>query len=375
MVIGTICAANYLPKAACLARSLRETQPKHIFVLCLVERDRTAIGDLESWFPEVILASDIGISNFDSFIFRHDLMEGCTAVKAQFLLWAMHRFPEEQNFLFLDPDVRVYSRFEELEALLPESQIFPKSQIIVTPHQLQDEDSPVGVRENTFRTLIAGTFNLGFLALRRSQTAGEFLGWWNNKLQSLCYMEWRTRGLFVDQKWAFLGLSFFDMTVLREPGYNVANWNVSTRHVIVDASGHYLVNGKPLRFFHFSNLDSDRDLYFFRRFLDNSNPVLAMRDGYLQELKSLGQHQFSSIPWSYGHFLSGVPISPEARFVYRSNPQLLRLVPDPFAESNSRFYCLLAQTSRLDDQQPERRNPGLSIHPRWRRALGRRADP
>lgn len=347
MVIGTICAANHLPKAACLARSLKETQPKHVFVLCLVERDRSAIQGLESWFPMVTLASEIGISHFNSFIFRHSVYEACTAVKAQFLLWAMHRFPEEQNFLFLDPDVKAFSRFEELEAILPESQTFSKCQIVVTPHQLHDEDSLVGVRENTFRTLVAGTFNLGFLALRRSYTAGEFLDWWNSKLLSLCYMEWSTRGLFVDQKWAFLGMSFFDMTVFREPGYNVANWNVSTRHITVDPSGHYVVNGKPLRFFHFSNLDFDRDIYFFRRCLDNSSPVFAMRDRYLQELTSLGQHDFSGIPWSYGHYCSGAPISPEARSVYRNNPRLLALIEDPFAESNSRFYPLLALTSDL----------------------------
>lgn len=342
MVIGTICAANHLAKAACLAKSLRETQPRHIFVLCLVERDLPAVGDLETWLPNVVLASEIGVGNFNSFVFRHQRYEACCAIKAHFLLWAMHQFPEEQNFLFLDPDIMAYSKFEELEALLYDPKGLVRNQIVVTPHQLQDEASQAGIHDSTFRTLIAGTFNLGFLAVRRSQTALEFLTWWNSKLQTLCYMEWRTRGLFVDQKWALLGLSFFDMTVLREPGYNVANWNVSTRQITLDCKQGFLVNGRPLRFFHFSNLDSDRDLYFLSRCLETSSPVFAMRSRYLQELDSLGHREFAGIPWSYDKFTSGAVINPEARLVYRSNPQLQHILPDPFAESGARFYSLLA---------------------------------
>jgi hypothetical protein len=356
MVIGTICAANHLPKAACLASSLKATQPKHEFALCLVERDRSALCSIEGAFPEIILASEIGIPNFSSFVFRHERYEACCAVKAQFMLWAMERFPDEQDFLYLDPDVMAYSSFEELEAVLP------SSQIVVTPHQLHDENSEIGIRENTFRTLIAGTFNLGFLALRRSQAAADFLCWWNSKLQALCYMEWRTRGLFVDQKWALLGLSFFDMSILREPGYNVANWNVSQRHVTSDPSNHYFVNGKPLRFFHFSNIDSDRDLYFFKRFLDCSSPVFSLREEYLQALDSLGAREFYKTPWSYGQFLSGDPINLETRLVYRSNPKSLDRLPEPFAESNSRFYAVMAESPRTPSRAGRKTGHLLSMN-------------
>lgn len=357
MVIATICAANYLAKAACLASSLRETQPSHTFVLCLVERDLSATIGLETWLPKVVLASDIGIGNFNSFVFRHDRSEACCAIKAHFLLWAMHHYPEEQNFLFLDPDIMAYSRFEELEALLSDPKGLSRNQIVVTPHQIQDEASRAGIHDNTFRTLIAGTFNLGFLALSRSQVAFEFLSWWNSKLQRLCYMEWRTRGLFVDQKWALLGISFFDMTVLREPGYNVANWNVSTRPVAVDSrSGQYLVSGKPLRFFHYSNLDSDRDLYFFRRCLPDSCPVFSMRERYKQQLNSFGHTERSRLPWSYGHFCSGAPISPEARFIYRNNPRMQELVPNPFSESNSGIFSQLMTKSSHESKEVHANN-------------------
>lgn len=316
-----------------------------------MERDRTAIGGLDSYFQELVLASEIGISHFNSFVFRHSVMEACTAVKAQFLSWMMHRFPQQQNFLFLDPDVRAYSRFEELEAILPESQTFSKCQIIVTPHQLQDEDSDTGIRENTFRTLIAGTFNLGFLGLCRSQAATEFLRWWNRKLMSLCYMEWRGRGLFVDQKWALLGVSYFDMTVLREPGYNVANWNVSMRRLTLSTPGQYLVEGKPLRFFHFSNIDSGRDMYFYHRFLKPDSPVFELREEYLQEVQAFDLSGLSKRGWSYDRFLSGERVASEVRHLYRSNPQIIQMFPEPFTESNSRFFQAAAQIAVRESEK------------------------
>lgn len=353
IVIATICAANYLPKAACLARSLKQTQPKHTFVMCLVERDRSTVVEVKDWFSEVKLACELGIPNFDSFIFRHERHEACRAVKARFLLWAMKRFGDEQNFLYLDPDVLAYSRFEELEALMPEFQIFSKAQIIVTPHQLYDEDSLADIRANTFRALTRGTFNLGFLAIRRSQPAVEFLEWWNGKLQALCYIDWQTRGLFGDQKWAALGISFFDMKVLREPGYNVGNWNVSTRKVALDSSSRYLVNGKPLRFFHFSDIDSGRDLYFFRRSVDGNSPIFEMRRAYLTELESFGQRASMNTPWSYGSFLSGAAISREIRFRYRDSPQLVARFPDPFSQNSSTFYSVLGTPGSTD--RPTRR--------------------
>jgi hypothetical protein len=349
MIVTTICAANHLPKAACLARSLQETNAARSIVLCLVERDRSVADGFAPWFREIVLAAEIGITDFDSFIFRHNRYEACCAVKAQFLLWVMQRFPDERDFLYLDSDVMVYSRFEELEAVLDGQQLLPTARIVVTPYQLQDEPSRSGVQENTFRTLIRGPFNFGFLGIRRSQVSIDFLRWWSSKLQTLCYLEWRTKGLFVDQKWAFLGMSFFDMTVLREPGYNVANWNVSARRVIRDGRNGCLVDGKPLRFMHFSDMDFDRDLYYFKRFLDISSPVFGLRDQYKESIDSLGHWEFSQLPWTYDKFSSGAQIGQEARLIYRNNPQLQQVFSNPFAESASRFYSTLGLDLRPDE--------------------------
>jgi hypothetical protein len=332
MLICTTSTANHLPKAACLARSLSTTQPDHTMLLCLAERDRTAIGQLGTNFTHVVLASELGLPHFESLMFRYIAFEACTAIKAQLFLWALESFPEEQEFLFLDADVMAYSRFEELEF------VFPRAEIILTPHHVQDEYSYERTWDNMLRTLLCGVFNSGFVALRRSQAALAFLKWWNDKLSEYCRKD-ESCGLFFDQRWLDAALAFFDVTVFREPGYHVANWNIASRCLSSSPRFGYLVNGRPLRFFHFSMVDSGRDLYYFRKHLPRDNPVFGLRDRYVQEIKQLDAGGHSRIPWSYEFYHSGERISADVRRAYRELPELSTKFSDPFAQSNSAMNC------------------------------------
>jgi hypothetical protein len=329
VLICTISTANHLPKAACLAESLRKTQPDHLSILCLVERDRSKCQYFQSYFSRVVLASELGSPDFDSFIFPYPVLEACMAVKAQILLWAMREFPDEQQFVYLDSDIFVYSRFEELELRMRQAEI------ILTPHHVHDEDTFEGIWDNMLRTLLCGTFNSGFIAVQRSRAALEFLEWWDRKLRRFCYKD-DSSGLYFEQKWLDIAPSFFDINVLREPGYNVANWNVSRRCLTTlgDSSG-YLVHGRPLRFFHFSMVDSGRDLYYFKKYLDISSPVFAMRQKYLRDVDVLNTDGQSQVPWSYDYYLSGDLIATEVRNSYRSLPVLADMFPQPFGESDS----------------------------------------
>ena len=94
-------------------------------------------------------------------------------------------------------------------------------------------------------------YNLGFLALRGTPEVQRICRWWGRRLQTECLID-LGKGLFVDQKWADLFPSFIEKThILRHPGYDVAYWNLPHRRVTFEG-GAWLVNGLPLRFFHFS---------------------------------------------------------------------------------------------------------------------------
>ena len=131
MIFFTSICSNYLPKAMTLAESVKRHCPDAKFVLCLVEREVPKVATEYPHFDKVILAKDAGWEAFDQFMFRHAIVEASTAVKAQFMLNLMDRYPDESKFVYLDPDVLVYSDLVELETLLD------KESIVLCPHLLR----------------------------------------------------------------------------------------------------------------------------------------------------------------------------------------------------------------------------------------------
>lgn len=295
------------------------------------------LGDLHRYFHHLVLAGDTGLPSFEPFVFRYTAFEACMALKARILLWAMDVFPQEQQFAYFDSDILASSRFTELESVLP------TADIVVTPHHVHDEDSRDGVQDNMIRTLMCGTFNSGFLAVRRSPSACEFLRWWDSKLQKFCYKD-DSYGLFFEQKWLDLAPALFDLTILRDPGYNVANWNLAARGLRLDnSSQNYLVNGQPLRFFHFSMIDFGRDMFYFTKHVPRDNAVFALRSQYLLEINQLDVSGLSHTPWSYDFFSSGDRISEQARHRFRKYPELASDFPRPFSESNDAIALACAR--------------------------------
>lgn len=298
----------------------------------MLERQLPFSLDQPHQFDAITLACDLGYENFDSFVFRHTVTEASTAIKARLLLFLMEKYPEEELFIFLDPDIWVFSPLAEVESNT-------QFNIAVTPHHLVDEATPEGTKDNVYRTLQCGIFNLGFIALRRSHVTADFLQWWDSRLKMYCYVDF-ARGLFVDQKWIDLAMSFFDLHVVRHPGYNVANWNISHRHIEKRPDRLY-VNGEPLRFIHFSGIDTGRDLRIFNRYVpDAENVIFQLRSDYKRQVASLDDDNLCERPWSYDFYDNGRRVSLEARFVYRNNATLLTRFPHPFGENDETFNSI-----------------------------------
>ena len=75
--------------------------------------------------------------------------------------------------------------------------------------------------------LRGGAFNAGFFALRRSESATVFLRWW---LDAMCGQRQLEAVFAHDQHWLSLAIVYFPwIHVLRDPGYNVAFWNIHER--------------------------------------------------------------------------------------------------------------------------------------------------
>ena len=192
-------------------------------------------------FDDVVWAHELPIPNVSSWLFRHDIVELCTAVKGPLLEILLDRAVDK--VIYLDSDIAV---FAPLDSVVDE---LDHSSIALTPHQLDPDEGEMAIFDNEVCSLQHGVYNLGFLAVRNDASGRRFAAWFAERLRSYCYSEIE-RGLFVDQKWCDLVPALFEnVSILRDPGYNVASWNIAQRRVVVDTAGAILVNGSPLRFF------------------------------------------------------------------------------------------------------------------------------
>ena len=328
MIFFTSIGSNYLPKAMALAESVKQHCPGAKFVLCLVERDVPEVAASYLHFDEVLLAKDAGWEEFDRFIFRHAIVEASTAVKAQFMLNLLQRFPKESKFVFLDPDVLVYSDFVELEQRLD------TESIVVCPHLLRP-----GNIDMEISSLAHGCYNLGFLGISRAENSHAFLTWWAERLLHFCYDD-INRGLFTDQRWVDLAPCFFNVSVLKHHGYDFATWSLLNSDLREDG-GRYQVNGDPLRFIHFSGLDSgtiDKAIEWWLT-ANNRDTFVKLYDEYKQLLVAHGEETLGKLPWTYANYSDGRKISHEARVAYRDSV-LWDAVPSPFASSDAEIFSL-----------------------------------
>ncbi len=131
----------------------------------------------------------------------------------------------------------------------------------------------------------AGVYNLGYLSLAPETTRPPAHGW-GERLVKDCRVDpvW---GYFVDQRWFDLVPGFLSQfAIVREPEYNVAYWNLDSRRL--ERNGHgYLVDGRPLAFFHFSGFDPRHPLVLSR----HQNRIDVAENAALQQVLAEYAHR------------------------------------------------------------------------------------
>ena len=108
-------------------------------------------------------------------------------------------------------------RFYKLEKMLDEHDI------IITPHRLAPEPRFDDRFYGDHQLYTRGVYNLGFLAVKKTEQGVAFLQWWRKMLETLCYVD-DPNGLFTDQKLIDMAPAFFDkLYICRDEGYKVAH--------------------------------------------------------------------------------------------------------------------------------------------------------
>lgn len=322
--VFTIVSNNYLAYARTLMQSVAEVHPEWDRHLLLVDR-AVNIQNYDGLF-RMLEVEALPLPQIKKFLFRYGIMEMNTAAKPWMFEYLLKL--KYQHVIYLDPDILVLDRLVDVERLLDLG-----ANGVLTPHitaPLNDDKRP-----SELDIMRAGTFNLGFLALGNTQEAYQFVQWWQKKLEFFAEVD-LARGLFTDQKWIDLVPGMFDgFKVLRDPGYNVAYWNIAHRPMTMRDKKWFSADC-ALRFFHFSGLNPEQPASFSKhqnRFVLDDLGVgkeLAMR--YASLLLENDHIELKKIPYAFSFFNDGCSIPEPIRGMYRSDVLIQeRCGDDPFS--------------------------------------------
>ena len=309
--VFTIASKNYLAYVRVLLKSVAEVHPEYALYLCLADRV-DGYFDAESEPFTVVQADSIGIPTFDDMAIRYDIMEFNTAVKPYMFQWLLEN-KELDSVIYLDPDIRVYSRLSAIE-----QQLATGGSVVLTPHITRPVED--GKNPNDYHMLQAGVFNLGFAAVRSCPEGLAFVAWWGRRLATMAIAD-LARNLFTDQRWCDLAPCFLDdLRILKHPAYNVAYWNLMERDVQFDGEA-WRSNGELLAFFHFSGINASKgDLvskHQDRFDWTNLPQCRPLFDRYRESLKAEGWEQTSKWPYAYASTDGQFGVASIMRRLYR----------------------------------------------------------
>ncbi|MEO8753393.1 MAG: hypothetical protein ABI624_12020, partial [Casimicrobiaceae bacterium] len=307
----TIVSNNYRHFARSLVASVRAHSPDVDAFVAICD-SRLGTTDPRDAYTEISIR-ELGLPQFDRFTFQYTILELNTAIKPWVFAALFARGYD--RVIYIDPDIKLYGSVAPILARLEHAQI------VLTPHLTDRLDD--GRHPSELSILQSGSYNLGFIALARTDETQRFVAWWQSKLMRECVVD-IPRGLFTDQKWIDLVPGMYDgVAIERDPGWNVAYWNLNHRTVTRAGDGGTLVNGRPLLFFHFSGfapgaklLSKHQDRFTLA---DLPPGVRALTDDYAADLARNGIEECRQLPYAFGRFLDGTPISDLVRRCYRED--------------------------------------------------------
>lgn len=267
--VFTSCNYGYFHKARLLLKSIRQTSDVDFYFM-ISDRPHPngeTIAE-EVLNSRVIYTSRLGIPGFEEWVYRHNVVELCTAVKATCAKHLINLGYE--RIIYLDPDTYVFDNFSSILSKVNSSRSIYLTPHVLSPARLID---PVTIGDCELSSLKHGLYNLGFFGLIKSAETSQFLDWWESRLLRYC-REDVPSGIFTDQKWCdFVPIFFANVEVILDPGWNVASWNLQERDLSISPNGSLLVNSRyPLVFFHFTKL-GEVGLKMLSRYSSNSIPL------------------------------------------------------------------------------------------------------
>ena len=293
-VIFTIVSRNYAAQAATLMESLAKAEPRARRVVVATDGPIPALEKL----AEVIDAATLD-APYAAMSVYYDALELNTAVKP-YVFRKLLSEPGVGSATYLDPDIFVFRPLDGVR------QGLAQAQLALTPHLTK----PLlgSAMPNDHAILRSGSFNLGFCAARAEPRVIDLMSWWADRCEFDCRVDLQN-GLFTDQRWMDLAPGFVDsLAVLRDPGLNLAYWNLEGRTLARGKAG-WTVDGEPLQFFHYSGFDPARpdvlSKHQDRVRVVPGSPLAELLADYAAAMLRNGHAASRAIPYAHLKFPSG----------------------------------------------------------------------
>lgn len=366
--VFTICAKNYIGLAKVLEKSFRRYNPTsdfYIFIADVPDEDTPVLEDHIIVAEEVL---DISNEEWIKQSFKYNLTEFCTAIKPYCFKWLF----DEKGYtksVYLDPDIFCFSDFKSIFNKLNHYSI------ILSPHILTIENKYSGdLWENLF--LWAGSYNLGFLALKNDSHTEKLLNWWAGVLKDECFID-NSRFTATDQKWMTFVPMFFSQDILlidRDMGIDAAPWNFYEREFYLKDSQIWVKNRiddqlEPNRliFVHYSNYkysELAQGIVKHHDLKKEYKDIALIFDPYLDQMQCSQINDYLPLRYSYNTYENGVTISLFNRRIYRRLLLEGRLLGNPYLTGKGSFYNNLKKRGLLSKYQAVTSSVRGKKHPR-----------
>ena len=325
LAIYTSFAINYLAKARVLAKSVKEINSSIDVIAVVCDRFPFDIDPTAEPFDQIWMVHEYPANPIQAWIFKHNIMELCTAVKG----WALKRLLDlgYDYVLYLDPDCWVLEDPQLIIKVLRESM-----SVLVVPHTSFPAETKDAVRIIEISSLKHGIYNLGFLLVKNDDNGHVFAKWWADRLHDYCYADFEN-GIFTDQRWFDLAVGYFPfIQVTWHKGIDVASWNVGQRSLARGEESRYLIDGDPLIFYHFSGVGPAGVHRWVREIFAPSDPLAAeLEFEYERLINDAGQQKLATVVPAYECYDDGQTVRREDRVNFRSSEQSIKIYPDPYS--------------------------------------------
>ncbi|MBP3710261.1 MAG: hypothetical protein J6I73_07670 [Treponema sp.] len=325
----TISSHDYLPYALNCIYSVKKYNNSYEYYSLITDDFNESLYEKYSNEINFVSLEKIGYSDKEiiNLSFKYNILEFNTVVKPAFYLYVLSLGYDA--VIYLDSDMDTYNSLSIIDEKLKDNSI------IITPHKISPLESTL-VSDNNF--LCNGIYNLGFIALRNDRKAIDFLNWWKTKLFDYCYIDYKY-GYATDQIWVELATTIFDgFYVIKEPGMNVAYWNLDERKLLKQGDT-YTVNNFPLYFFHFSRLSANCSKEFLNKLETINEGFENFYEEHINKVKSSYDFDaFMKIPYKFEFFDNGKIINNDIRKIYGYSKYLQKICPNPFDSGKNTLY-------------------------------------